>query len=228
MQEQRFAAARSHGDGKLRVVVADDHDLFRRGLRELLEENGLDVVGEASNGRLAIELGERLRPDVVIMDLHMPVVSGIEATRRLAQSATDVRIVVLTVLADETSVVDAVVAGAAGYLLKDASVEQIVGGIEAAARGEALISTRIAAMVLRRVRDAAPAVCEPLGVELSRRELDVLSLMADGQDNAAIAKRLSISSHTVKTHVSTILDKLGVENRIQAAVRAIRSGMLEP
>jgi DNA-binding NarL/FixJ family response regulator len=194
----------------------------------LLEENGLDVVGEASNGRLAVELGERLRPDVVVMDLHMPVVSGVEATRRLAESAPDVRVVVLTVLADETSVIDAVVAGATGYLLKDASVEQILSGIDAAARGEALISPRIATKVLRRLRDAAPAAKEPLGAELSERELQVLSLMARGEDNSEIAAQLSISPHTVKTHVSAILEKLGVENRIQAAVLAIRGGLLRP
>jgi DNA-binding NarL/FixJ family response regulator len=219
-------AAATRRPERLRVVVADDHDLYRRGLRDLLEENGLDVAGEASNGRFAVELGERLRPDVVVMDLHMPVVSGVEATRRLAGSAPDVRVLVLTVLADESSVVDAIVAGACGYLLKDASVEQILDGIEAAARGEALISPRIATMVLRRLRDAAPTGEEPIGIELSKRELDVLSLLADGHDNAAIAKQLSISPHTVKTHVSTILDKLGVNNRIQAAVRAIRSGLL--
>ena len=220
--------ARSEGAGTLKIVVADDHDLFRRGLRELLEENGLNVVGEASNGRLAVELGERLHPDVVIMDLHMPVVSGIEATRLLAESAPDVRVVVLTVLADETSIVDAVVAGATGYLLKDASVEQIVSGIDAAARGEAVISPRIAAKVMRRLRDAAPAVKEALDVELSERELDVLSLIARGHDNSGIAEQLSISPHTVKTHVSAILEKLGVENRIQAAVRAIRAGLVRP
>jgi DNA-binding NarL/FixJ family response regulator len=209
-------------------VVADDHDLFRRGLRELLEENGLEVVGEASNGRLAVELGERLHPDVVVMDLQMPVVSGIEATRLLAESAPDVRVIVLTVLADETSVIDAVVAGATGYLLKDASVEQILSGIDAASRGEAVISPRIAAKVMRRLRDAAPAVEEPLVVELSERELDVLYLMAGGHDNSEIAERLSISPHTVKTHVSAILEKLGVQNRIQAAVRAIRGGLVRP
>jgi DNA-binding NarL/FixJ family response regulator len=139
-----------------------------------------------------------------------------------------VRVVVLTVLADETSIVDAVVAGATGYLLKDASVEQIVSGIDAAARGEAVISPRIAAKVMRRLRDAAPAVKEALTVELSERELDVLSLIARGHDNSGIAEQLSISPHTVKTHVSAILEKLGVENRIQAAVRAIRAGLVRP
>ena len=209
-------------------MVADDHDLFRRGLREMLEENGVEVVGEASNGKLAVELGERLHPDVVIMDLHMPVVSGIEATRRLAVTAPTVKVVVLTVLADETSIVDAIIAGATGYLLKDASVEQIVTGIDAAARGEAVISPRVAAKVMRRLRDAAPAVKEALAVELSERELDVLSLIARGHDNSGIAEQLSISPHTVKTHVSAILEKLGVENRIQAAVRAIRAGLVRP
>lgn len=221
-------AARFQRAGTLRIVVADDHDLFRRGLRELLEESGLEVVGEASNGRLAVELGERLHPDVLIMDLHMPVLSGIEATRLLAQSAPQVNVVVLTVLADETSIVDAVVAGASGYLLKDASVEQIVGGIDAAARGEAVISPRIAAKVMRRLRDTAPAVKEALAVDLSERELDVLSLIARGHDNSGIAAQLSISPHTVKTHVSAILEKLGVDNRIQAAVRAIRAGLVRP
>jgi DNA-binding NarL/FixJ family response regulator len=154
----------------------------------------------------------------------MPVMSGVEATRRLA-AVPGVRVLVLTVLADEGTVVDAIVAGASGYLLKDASLDQILNGIDAAARGEALISPRIATKVMSRLRETAPAAPEPLEVNLTERELEVLSLMAAGHDNAEIADRLYISPHTVKTHVSTILDKLGVDNRVQAAVRAVRAGL---
>jgi DNA-binding NarL/FixJ family response regulator len=209
----------------LRVVVVDDHDLFRRGLSQLLQESGIDVIGEASDGSRGVELANRLRPDVVVMDLSMPGISGVEATRRLIESTPEARVLMLTVIAEESEVLDAIIAGASGYLLKDASVEQIVSGIQTAARGESLISPRVAGKLMHRLREIPTSRPEPPREELTQRELAVLELVAEGHDNAEIAERLFISQNTVKSHVSNILAKLQVENRVQAAVRAIRGGL---
>lgn len=213
------------GDG-LRVVVVDDHEVFRRGLVPLLEERGIKVVGEAGLAADAIRQASELSPDVVLMDLNMPGMSGIEATARLSAAAPLVRVLVLTVVADNRNVTDALLAGACGYLVKDASVDQIVEGIRAAARGESLISPRIASQLVRRVREP-PAVEPGLGgAELTQREFEVLEMLARGMDNPEIARALFLSQHTVKNHVSSILVKLQVENRIQAAVRAVRRGLV--
>jgi DNA-binding NarL/FixJ family response regulator len=209
----------------LRVVVVDDHDLFRRGLSQLLQESGIDVIGEASDGSRGVELANRLRPDVVVMDLSMPGISGVEATRRLIESTPGARVLMLTVIAEESEVLDAIIAGASGYLLKDASVEQIVSGIQTAARGESMISPRVAGKLMHRLREIPPSWPEPPREELTQRELAVLELVAEGHDNAEIAERLFISQNTVKSHVSNILAKLQVDNRVQAAVRAIRGGL---
>jgi DNA-binding NarL/FixJ family response regulator len=216
------------GLDELRVLVVDDHDLFRTGLRNLLEEQGVNVVGEAGDGEAAIRLAADLAPDVVIMDLNMPGVGGVETTRKLSGLAPLSRVVVLTISDDDDDVMNAVMAGACGYLLKDSSIQDLIGGIRAAAAGESLISPQIAAKVLQRLRaqskddDAA----ETIRAELSDRELEVLKLIANGKDNAQIAKELFISPKTVKNHISNILMKLQIENRIQAAVYAVRSGIV--
>jgi DNA-binding NarL/FixJ family response regulator len=210
------------------VLVVDDHDLFRTGLRNLLEEQGVNVVGEAENGETAIRLASDLAPDVVIMDLNMPGVGGVETTRRLSSLAPLSRVVVLTISADDDDVMNAVMAGACGYLLKDSSIQELIAGIRAASEGESLISPQIAAKVLQRLRaqskDADAA--ETIRAELSDRELQVLKLIANGKDNAQIARELFISPKTVKNHISNILMKLQIENRIQAAVYAVRSGIV--
>jgi len=210
------------------VLVVDDHDLFRTGLRNLLEEQGVNVVGEAENGETAIRLASDLAPDVVIMDLNMPGVGGVETTRRLSSLAPLSRVVVLTISADDDDVMNAVMAGACGYLLKDSSIQELIAGIKAASEGESLISPQIAAKVLQRLRaqskDADAA--ETIRAELSDRELQVLKLIANGKDNAQIARELFISPKTVKNHISNILMKLQIENRIQAAVYAVRSGIV--
>ena len=211
-----------------RVVVVDDHDLFRTGLMNLLTEQGIHVVGEAATGEAAVKLVRDLAPDVVVMDIHMPGISGVDATRELAAVAPRSRVVVLTISEEDGDVVDAVMAGACGYLLKSSSIEELVAGIRAAAAGESLISPQIAAKVLQQLRaqskdaDAAATI----RAELSDRELEVLKLIANGKDNAQIASELFISPKTVKNHISNILMKLQIENRIQAAVYAVRSGIV--
>ncbi len=216
------------GLDELRVLVVDDHDLFRTGLRNLLEEQGVNVVGEAENGETAIRLASNLAPDVVIMDLNMPGAGGVETTRRLSSLAPLSRVVVLTISADDDDVMNAVMAGACGYLLKDSSIQELIAGIRAASAGESLISPQIAAKVLQRLRAQSKDVdaAETIRAELSDRELQVLKLIANGKDNAQIARELFISPKTVKNHISNILMKLQIENRIQAAVYAVRSGIV--
>jgi DNA-binding NarL/FixJ family response regulator len=216
------------GDAEpIRVIVVDDHDLLRKGLRDLLTEHGLRVVGEAGDGEDAVRLVAHAAPDVVVMDLNMPRMSGVEATRRLAEVAPNTRVLVLTVSAEEETVAQAIEAGATGYLLKDASGEDIAAGVRAAADGEALISPSIAARLLERLRpDAADAGGGPAsGAELTDREVEVLRLLAAGRENADIAQELFISPRTVKNHISSILAKLHLDNRIQAAVYAVRKGL---
>lgn len=212
----------------LRVLLVDDHDLFRTGLRNLLEEEGLEVVGEAATGIEAVDQVRDLTPDVVVMDLNMPGMGGVEATRHIAEVAPLTPVVVLTISDEDRDVTDAVLAGACGYLLKDSKVEYLVAGIRAAAQGEALISPHIAAKVLQRVRatSAQPEIEELIRTELSGREIEVLKLIANGKDNALIAAELHISPKTVKNHISNILMKLQIDNRIQAAVYAVRSGIV--
>jgi DNA-binding NarL/FixJ family response regulator len=210
------------------VLVVDDHDLFRTGLKSLLEEHGVTVVGEASTGDQAVRMTTEVAPDVVIMDLNMPGMTGVEATRKIVSSAPLTRVVVLTISDHDRDVLDAIVAGACGYLLKDASIDDLLRGIHSAAVGESLISPHIAAKVLQRVRAAStlPGGANAIRSELSDREIEVLKLIANGKDNAEIATELFISPKTVKNHISNILMKLQIENRIQAAVYAVRSGIV--
>jgi len=212
----------------VRVIVVDDHDLFRTGLKNLLEEQGVNVVGEAPNGQTAIRLASDLAPDVVVMDLNMPGLTGVETTRQLAGVAPLTRVVVLTISADDDDVMDAVMAGACGYLLKDSSIQELIAGIRAAAAGESLISPQIASKVLQRLRSQTSHVdaAETIRAELSDREIEVLKLIANGKDNAQIAGELFISPKTVKNHISNILMKLQIDNRIQAAVYAVKSGIV--
>ncbi|MGA9859088.1 MAG: response regulator transcription factor [Solirubrobacteraceae bacterium] len=210
----------------LRVIVVDDHELFRRGVTGLLQEHGIEVIGEAGLAADGVRLAVNAGPCVVLMDLSLPGMSGIEATQHLTATAPLARVLVLTVFVDDQHIIDALLAGACGYMLKDAPIEHIVDGIRAAARGESLISPRIASRLVRRLRE--PDGLEVLVTEdaLTPRELEVLELLSRGLDNAGIARALYLSQHTVKNHVSTILMKLQVDNRIQAAVRAVRGGLV--
>jgi DNA-binding NarL/FixJ family response regulator len=217
---------KAEGD-RLRVLLVDDHDLFRTGLRNLLEEQGVQVVGEAASGADALRVVREIAPDVVVMDLNMPGISGVEATREITAVAPLTRVVVLTISDQDDDVMDAIVAGACGYLVKDSSIEELMRGIKAAAIGESLISPPIASKVLQRMRAVTlDQGAETIRAELSERELDVLRLIANGKDNAEIAEALHISPKTVKNHISNILMKLQIDNRIQAAVYAVRSGIV--
>jgi DNA-binding NarL/FixJ family response regulator len=216
------------GSDAIRVLIVDDHDLFRTGLRNLLEEQGVDVAGEAASGADAVRLVAEIAPDVVVMDLNMPGITGVEATRQIVGRAPLTRVVVLTISDQDGDVMDAILAGACGYLLKDASVQELMQGIRSAAIGESLISPTIAAKVLRHVRSSSsqPEIERTIRAELSEREIEVLKLIANGKDNAQIAGELHISPKTVKNHISNILMKLQIDNRIQAAVYAVRSGIV--
>ena len=212
----------------LRVLIVDDHDLFRTGLRNLLEEQGVQIVGEASGGAEAVKIVRDLAPDVVVMDLNMPGMGGVDATRHISSIAPLTRVVMLTISEEDSDVMDAILAGACGYLLKDSSIQDLMAGIRAASRGESLISPNIAAKVLQRIRATStqPEIAKQIRAELSDREIEVLKLIANGKDNAVIAGELHISPKTVKNHISNILMKLQIDNRIQAAVYAVRSGIV--
>jgi len=212
------------GPKALRVLVVDDHAFYRSGLRAMLAGEGLAVT-EAASGAAALESACREAPDVVLMDVHMPGMSGIEATRRLGDAARAVPVVMLTVSADERDVVAAVRAGARGYVLKDATVEEIVASVRAAVEGEAVISPRVTGALLAGVREAGAPDDAPAPVALTDRERDVLQLIAAGMDNAAIGRELYISAGTVRKCVSSILAKLGVDSRVEAAVYAVRRGL---
>jgi DNA-binding NarL/FixJ family response regulator len=212
----------------LRVLLVDDHDLFRTGLRNLLEEQGVNIVAEAATGDEAVRAVRDHAPDVVVMDLNMPGMTGVEATRHIATASPLTRVLVLTISDQDGDVIDAILAGASGYLLKDASIQELMRGIEASASGESLISPHIAAKVLQRLRATSqePDMEKAIRAELSDREIQVLKLIANGKDNAQIAADLHISPKTVKNHISNILMKLQIQNRIQAAVYAVRSGIV--
>jgi DNA-binding NarL/FixJ family response regulator len=190
----------------------------------MLEAEGFDVVGEAVSGEHAVEVAAAVEPNVVIMDLHMPGISGVEATRRIRERLPSTRVLVLTVSAADADVVSALLAGGSGYLLKDTAPAQIAAGVRATAAGDAMLSPAATARLLGRVQPAAQELPDP--PELSERELQVLKLITEGLDNGEIAERLVISPTTVKKHVSNVLTKMGVESRVQAAIHAVRRGVV--
>jgi DNA-binding NarL/FixJ family response regulator len=211
-------------DAQLRIVLADDHQLFRQGLRGTLEGAGMVVVGEGSDGEEAVALARELAPDVLVLDLSMRGRSGLDALRTLAASNPDVCAVVVTVSAARRDVLEALDAGARGYLLKDTPVEQLAIGVRQAAEGQIVISSFLADAL--RAHAHTGALGEEDRQALTPRERQVLRLIADGADNSAIGQALSISPNTVKQYVRNILDKLGVRNRLQAAVHAVRVGLV--
>jgi DNA-binding NarL/FixJ family response regulator len=208
----------------LRIVLADDHQLFREGLRGMLESDGMVVVGEAADGARAVELARELEPDVVVMDINMGSSSGLQALGLLASENPGVRVVVLTVSTDRGDVLQALAAGARGYLLKDTPANQFTTGVRQAAEGQIVLSSDVSGALrthgcsgVQGARDSAA---------LTPRETEVLRLIVDGADNVSIGRELSISHHTVKRYVKNIFEKLGVHSRVQAAVHAVRVGLL--
>ncbi|MFI5915914.1 response regulator [Dactylosporangium sp. NPDC051541] len=217
----------------IRVLVCDDQALVRTGFVTILDaQEDLEVVGEASDGRAAVDLARRLRPDVVVMDIRMPVLDGIEATRQLAGPgvAEPVKTLVVTTFNLDEYVFQALRAGASGFLLKDATPQQLIAGVRTVAAGEALLAPAVTRQLIgrfgTRVRPAEPGAVA--GQVLAPRELEVLRLIATGLSNAEIAATLVISGETVKTYVSRILTKLDLRDRVQAVVYAYRNGLADP
>ena len=214
---------------RIRVLVVDDHDLFRTGLASILASApDIEVVAQASGGRTGVRLADELRPDVVLMDLRMPDLDGPEATRQILRLNAATRVLVLTVSSDGADVESALAAGATGFMAKDTPIDNVVSAVRAAAQGVAWLSPRAAELVLGRVRQGSGEHEPKPGSldELSARELDVLRLIARGLENAEIAEALNISPRTAKNHVSNILAKLGLPGRVQAAIYAVRRGLV--
>jgi NarL family two-component system response regulator LiaR len=216
----------------IRVLIADDHRLFRRGLRQVCEiDGGFEVVGEAENGQQALELARRLKPDVILMDIKMPLMSGVEAISVITKEHPAVRVIALTVYQEDKHVFEALRAGAQGYLLKDVEEDVLVEAVRAVHRGEALIDSHVAVSVLdefRRVSQPEPEaakadVLEEMG-QLTEVEMEILRLLAQGADNRSIAERLSLAEKTVSNRLSDIYQKLHVNNRTQAVLYALRRG----
>jgi DNA-binding NarL/FixJ family response regulator len=204
----------------LRVIVADDHAVMRAGVVALLaSEPTIAIVGEAGDGREAVELIERLAPDVALIDLRMPVLDGVAATTQIVARGTRTRVLILTTFDTDTEIERAVEAGAIGYLLKDATRDQLVEAIRSAARGETVLAPRVAERLVARMRQPTPAA-------LTSREVDVLDAVADGLSNADIGKRLVIAEATVKTHLLRVFAKLDVSDRTHAVVVALERGLL--
>ena len=213
---------------KLRLLIADDQPLMRAGFRAVLEATGeMEVVAEAGDGEQAVELARRLRPDVVLMDIRMPVLDGIEATRRLAGH----RVLILTTFGLDEYIIEALRAGASGFILKDVPTADLVHAVRVIAGGDALLSPAVTRRLLDRVgrRLPASATTAPGALaELTDREREVFELLARGLSNAEIAEILTVGDATVKTHVSNVLTKLGLRDRVQAVVLAYESGLIAP
>ena len=211
----------SHMSAKIRVLLVDDHTVVRRGLRLAFGlEPDLDVVGEAENGKQAIEAVAALLPDVVVMDLLMPVMNGVDATREIRSRFPDVEVVALTSVLEDRMVVDVVEAGAAGYMLKESRPDDLFEAVRAAARGEVRLDPRAQQRLVREVRSV------PAREDLTERESQVLRHIAKGATNKGIAQALDVTEATVKTHVSNLLSKLGLKSRTQAALFALREGLV--
>lgn len=214
------------GEAPVRVLIAEDHALVREGTRQLLEKKGVHVVGEAANGEEAVRLAEQLRPDLVLMDVSMPRLNGIEATKRIKERQPGVAVLVLSAYDDDQYVFALLQAGAAGYILKDAHGDEVVSAIRAVASGESVLAPSIARKVLARFA-APPKAPAPRAETLTEREMDVLRLAARGESNKQIADHLHLSSRTVQAHLSSIFGKFGVASRTEAVLHALRTGLIQ-
>ena len=213
----------------IRLMLADDHRMLREGLRRSMEEEGFDVVGEAGNGDEAVRMAEALLPDLILMDVTMPEMDGVEATRQIRIVAPGVRVVMLTMHADQGVLADAIRAGACGYLVKDCSTEEIADAVRLAVSGETALSPQLAASMLdevRRLDDAGAFGAASDERVISRREEEVLQLIADGCSTPEVAERLYISQKTVKNHLASIYQKLDARDRTQAVLQAVRMGIV--
>jgi len=210
----------------VRLLLADDHRMLRESLRRAMEDAGFDVVGEAPDGAEAVRLAVELHPDVILMDVTMPVLDGVEATRQVRDRVPGTQVVILTMHADREVLVDAIRAGAAGYLVKDCSTEEVVDTVRKAAAGETALSAELAASMLGEVRDLVRG--EDGGAEaiISKREEEVLQLIADGLSTTEVAAKLYISVKTVKNHLASIYQKLDTRDRTQAVLQAVRMGIV--
>lgn len=209
----------------MRVLVADDHSLFRDGIVSLLEAAGFEVVGQVGDGRQALTETRRLKPDVVLLDISMPEMNGLEALRHLREESPDVHVVMLTVSDDDADLLEAIQAGASGYLLKSLSAEAFIELLQGLERGEAAISGKTTARLIKGIGTRTVSKNEPFE-KLTERELGLLRLVADGLSNRAIALELSISENTVKYHMKNIFQKLNAQNRTEAVTVALQTGIL--
>ena len=225
--EQRFSAERQP---PITVVVVDDEHLIRSALAQALSDGGIELVGEAANGEDAIQIVVDVRPDVVLIDLRLPGISGVRAIGQLSLLAPASRVLVLT-RSEQNQVVEAIIAGASGYILKSAPPDAIVAAVRATAAGESVLSSQIAGKLLQRIRELdipvtnSDTAAVAIRAVLTDRELEIFTRLASGDSNHKIASELSLSTNTVANHIASILAKLHLENRIQAAVHAVRSGI---
>ena len=214
---------------KIKVLIVDDHQVVRQGLRTFLElHEEFLVVGEAGDGLQAVELAAQLTPDIVLMDLVMPALDGIAATARIKTLGKGIKVIALTSFTEDDKVIPAIQAGASSYLLKDVSPDALVEAILAVHRGEARLHPQVMRKLMEQIAYQAPLESPAPAPQLTRREQEVLSLVAKGCSNRLIAQTLVISEKTAKTHVSNILSKLGLEDRTQMAIHAIRNGLVDP
>ena len=211
----------------IRLMLADDHRMLREGLRRSLTDEGFDVVGEASDGDEAVRLADSIRPDVILMDVTMPDVDGVEATRRIHQQHPEIRVVMLTMHADQSVIAEALRAGASGYLVKDCSTDEIADAVRLAASDESSLSPELATAMLDEVRRIDPdSVEDDADRAVTKREVEVLQLIADGCSTPEVAERLYISQKTVKNHLASIYHKLDARDRTQAVLQAVRMGIV--
>lgn len=211
----------------MRILVADDHSLFRDGIISLLEAAGFEVVGQVGDGQAAIEAVQRLRPDLVLLDITMPQMSGLEALRHIKAKRPETQVVMLTVSDEDVDLFEAIESGALGYLLKDLSAEEFFEMLDGLQRGEAALTRRTATRLMQRLTTPSDRQQEP-AQNLTPREIELLRLVTEGMSNKAIAQALSISGNTVKYHIRNILQKLNAQNRTEAVTHAIGAGLLNP
>jgi two-component system NarL family response regulator len=210
-----------------RVLVADDHSLFRDGIVSLLEAAGFEVIGQVGDGQAAIESAKLLRPDLILMDITMPEMNGLVALRKIRSLLPDTQVVMLTVSEDDSDLFEAIRLGASGYLLKSLNADEFLEMLEGLGHGEAVMTRETTARLMRGFADLADQQ-ESSPDRLSPRELELLQLVAEGLSNKAIGQQLSVSVNTVKYHMKNILQKLGAQNRTEAVMMAIRSGLIKP